>query len=105
MAIIIQGFSTCSICRQELEENGNILSWQSFLPSDHQLWQYSDSAMHESCFQKWEHKNEFEELYNYQPLIDFEDLKLKKQIAEFGMPDWLNKIKEYRKNKTLPNKR
>ena len=39
------------------------------------------------CFQDWNHKEEFEALYNYLPLFDFEDPKVKEMIEKYGMPD------------------
>ena len=96
MAMIFTGKSTCSICKAVLEEGQKILGWPSFLSSDHPLWEYSDSGMHEACFHAWEFKEEFEHLYNYQPLVDFESPHLQKAIKEQGIPKWLQKIKAYR---------
>ena len=100
MAIIIHGRSLCSICKKVLKEKNDIIGWPHFLSKEYELWQYSDSGMHRSCFEKWEHKEEFLDLYRYRPLTDFEDPELKKHIEKFGMPDWMKDVIEYRKNKS-----
>ena len=96
MAVLSLGNSTCSLCGGILSENDEVVTWTAFLNPDHKWWKYSDSGMHKTCFEKWEHQKEFEALYRYQPTIDFEDEHLKQQIEEYGMPDWLQKIKDYR---------
>lgn len=96
MAIIFLGSSTCSICGAILQEQDAIIGWTAFLNKDYKLWKYSDTGMHEACFNNWEHKAAFEALYKYQPLVDFDDPVFKKNIAQYGMPDWLKKIKTYR---------
>jgi hypothetical protein len=30
------------------------------LPPDHPLWKFSDSAMHELCYEHWQHRDYFE---------------------------------------------
>ena len=99
MAIILSGSSTCSICGEILQKSNDIIGWTAFLNKEHKLWKYSDSGMHRICFENWGHKNKFEELYKYQPQINFDDPCLKKLITEHGMPDWLKAIKDYRMNK------
>jgi len=96
MALIILDSSTCSICGKTLKESDAIIGWKAFLKKDHKFWKYSDAGMHQSCFYKWEQKDEFEKLYKFQPLVDFEDPKLKEYIEINGMSDWLKEIKEYR---------
>jgi len=86
MAIIIIGSSKCSLCGEVLNENDEIILWKAFLDKNHKLWQYSDSGMHSTCFNKWASKSEFEFLYQYQPLIDFDAPEINKLIAENGMP-------------------
>jgi len=96
MTIIIDGKSKCSICKEVLKASDETVSWSAFLDNEHTLWVYSDSVMHESCFESWEHKTEFEHLNNFQPLIDFDDPNLKEQIKNHGMPEWLKRIYDYR---------
>lgn len=96
MALIFLDSSVCSICGQTLKTNDAVIGWEAFLPSDHILWPFSDSGMHQFCFDEWEHKEEFEALEKFQPLIDFEDPKIIELIKSKGMPDWLKEIKEYR---------
>ncbi len=97
MAILISNSSACSICESILKESDDIITWNAFLKPDHKFWKFSDSGMHQNCFDKWEFKLVFEDLYKYQPLVDFEDSQLKEQIKKHGMPEWLKKVKDYRK--------
>ncbi|WP_272150182.1 hypothetical protein [Tenacibaculum aiptasiae] len=97
MALIFLGKSECSICNKVLKTTDEIIGWSPFLNAKHKFWKYSDSGMHENCFNNWEHKVEFEHLYKYQPLIDFDDPNLKERIKINGMPDWLKEVIEYRK--------
>jgi len=96
MAILFENESKCSICDEILEEKQEKIAWTAFLPPNHYLWRYSDSGMHKNCFENWDHKEEFEKLYRFQPLIDFEDEQIKKQIEKQGLPEWLKKIRDYR---------
>ena len=89
--------SICSICEKPLGKQEDIITWTAFLRKEHKFWKYSDSGMHRSCFENWERKEEFEHLYKYQPLIDFDDTELKKRIKKHGKPDWLKEVDEYRK--------
>ena len=95
MALLFEE-STCSLCNKRLKDSGDIIAWASFLTKEHKFWKYSDSGMHKACFEKWEHKLEFEELYKYQPTIDFDALWVKEVTKMYGMPDWLKEIKAYR---------
>ena len=101
MAITILNSSTCSICGEVLKVHQDLVEWSAFLPKGHVLWEYSDTAMHKVCFNQWEHKETFNQLYQYQPLIDFEDPDLQAQIQKHGLPDWLKAIKAYRANQSL----
>lgn len=103
MSLIFTEESKCSICREVLKTNDAIISWTAFLNDDHKFWQFSDSGMHLECFTNWEYKEEFEDLYKYQPQIDFEDPALKEYIGTYGIPDWLKAIKTYRKHKMWHN--
>lgn len=63
MALIFLDSSTCSLCNNVLKSDDDVLGFASFLTSDHKFWQYSDTGMHKTCFEQWEHKDEFENLY------------------------------------------
>ena len=62
MAITILGRSTCSICRRVLEERQEIVQFSPCVPKGHRLLEYGDSAMHRSCFDSWEHRDEMDRL-------------------------------------------
>jgi len=98
MATIFLGSSRCSICGEILHENEELVSWKAFLNKDHELWEYSDSGMHKSCFDAWEHKEVFEHLSRYDPLLDFEDPKTKEAIKKEGLSDWMKAVLKYREN-------
>ena len=65
MAMIFIGQSTCSICGKILEENQSITGFPPFIEdSNHELFEYSDSGMHEACFMNWRFKTQFINAYN-----------------------------------------
>ena len=97
MALISLGSSTCSICGEVLHKDQEMITWQAFLTPNHPLWKYSDTGMHAECFEQWEHKEEFEHLSKYQPSLDINDPYTKDMIENHGMPDWIQKILDYRK--------
>lgn len=99
MALIFEGKSECSICEKVLKTNDKIVAWTAFLSKEHKLWKYADSGMHQECYNNWIYKEDFQKLYKYQPLVDFEDPALKERIKNHGMPDWLREIKEYRRRR------
>ena len=65
MALLIRGKTKCSICQTVIEDGQAWVGTPHFLTDEkHHLWKFSDSAMHQSCFQAWEHKEEYRRLYN-----------------------------------------
>ena len=101
MAIIIEGKSCCSICGNVLQKDDDIIGFTAFLGPEHRFWKYSDSGMHKSCFENWEHRAEFLHLYNYKPNMDFNDPEVRRMAEKNGMPDWMKKIQAYRKKNPL----
>jgi hypothetical protein len=74
MALIFRGKSTCSLCGLVLETDQDIVGLAHVLTPDHPLWRFSDSAVHESCYQHWQHREYFEsvvrknrEIWNSRP--------------------------------------
>ena len=56
MAILIYGASECSICGGTLNEHDDIVATTHFIGDrSDPLWRCSDSGMHRSCYEKWEH--------------------------------------------------
>lgn len=96
MAIISLGTSTCSICGEILHKSEAMITWSPFLDADHPLWKYSDTGMHAGCFEHWEHKEEFEYLSQYQPMLDIDNQYIQEMIEKHGMPDWIQKVLDYR---------
>jgi hypothetical protein len=43
-----------------LESGQNIAGLPPVLPPGHPLWRFSDSAMHEACYEHWQHRDHFE---------------------------------------------
>jgi hypothetical protein len=68
MALIFPGIK-CSIREQPLD--GELLKSHTYVATthfiadpSHLLWRFSDSAMHQHCFENWEHRPDFIALYN-----------------------------------------
>ena len=65
MALILLGKTECSICGVILNEDDPLVATTHFIADrDDPLWRFSDSAMHKSCFLKWEQKQSFVKKYN-----------------------------------------
>jgi hypothetical protein len=60
MALVIRGKTTCSVCGLVLKSSHDVVGFPPVLPPDHLLWRFSDSAMHRSCYEQWEHHDYFE---------------------------------------------
>jgi hypothetical protein len=60
VAMLVWGASRCSICREVLVQGQTIVATTHFIgdPTD-PLWRFSDSGMHATCFDRWEHRDEF----------------------------------------------
>lgn len=80
MAIIIIGLTKCAICDNVISDEDDCLGFPAFLQSDHKLWRYSDSGFHTSCFENWEHCEEFNSIFN-----QINELKLSKPKIPDGM--------------------
>jgi len=91
MALIFRSKSYCSICKNVLKESDAILGFPHFVEQDHKLYSFSDSGMHESCFENWEFKNDFISLNKkVQALpIDLNEPYIKEMIENFGIPKWV----------------
>ena len=63
MALIFLGKSTCSICGAVLASGQAIIGCPHVVPIGDPLRRFSDSGMHESCFEQWEHRERMLELY------------------------------------------
>ena len=63
MALIYNGIK-CAICHREIDLKGQYVATTHFIadPKD-PLWRFSDAAMHRSCFEQWEHRDEFTAKY------------------------------------------
>ena len=62
MSIVIPGETVCPICEAHLGEPYLSTSGIAF-PKDHELWRYCDTALHQSCLEKWPKRKEFAEGY------------------------------------------
>lgn len=88
MAIIIRGASKCSICGEILGEGQPLIAFPAFLSPGDELWRYSDSAMHEPCFDAWEHRQAMTHKYRIATgEIREEPQPHKTHIAVLGCPD------------------
>ncbi len=64
MAIISRGRSECSICRDILWPDEDIIATTHFIEDSRDpLWEFSDSGMHRRCYELWEHRDEFTHRY------------------------------------------
>ena len=52
MALIISGKSTCQLCGGVLAESDDLIAFPGFLPAAHELFVFSDAALHRRCFER-----------------------------------------------------
>ena len=65
MAIVLRGKTECSVCGRVIKGGDEIVSTSHFISDKNdELWRFSDSAMHRSCFLEWDHRAEFVARYN-----------------------------------------
>lgn len=65
MALIILGKSKCPLCGDVIAKGDELVATSHFIESpSHPLWRYSDAAMHEVCFQRWEYREAFVAEFN-----------------------------------------
>jgi hypothetical protein len=71
MALWFSGTSKCSICALVLDSDQDVIGHPHLLPPNHALWRFSDSAMHRTCYERWEHHEYFElVLLEYKKLLE-----------------------------------
>ena len=65
-----------------------LVSFPAFLPEEDELWQYSDSAMHELCFEGWANRDLMLQKYGRAVgEISDQDQLHPTRIAIIGTPD------------------
>jgi len=87
-----------ALCGEVLRAEDEIRAWQHFLKQEHPWWVHSDAGMHKDCFEKWEHKDDFEFLYKYRPGLEFDTPHISEMIRKHGEPYWLTELKNYRES-------
>ena len=60
MALYVPGKSPCSVCGVVLEPGDDAALHPAILSADSQLWRFSDSVMHRTCYKDWKHHAYFE---------------------------------------------
>ena len=60
MPLVLRGKTVCSFCGLVLASDQDLVGLPPVLPPDHPLWRFSDSAMHESCYEQGQHREYFE---------------------------------------------
>jgi hypothetical protein len=72
MAIILEGVSTCTVCGAVLSKGGiaDYVAFPHFITDPaHPRWRHSDSGIHRTCFQSWDHAEEFRAIFNETSLL------------------------------------
>jgi len=65
VAIVLRGKTECSLCGKVIINGDDIVATSHFIADKADpLWRFSDSAMHHSCFNEWEHRAEFVAKFN-----------------------------------------
>ncbi len=60
VALCLRGKTECSICGVVLRDADDVVSHPHILATDHRLGRFSESSMHRTCYERWEHHSYFE---------------------------------------------
>jgi hypothetical protein len=64
MALLLPGKTTCPLCGEVIGPDDSVVGTTHFIADESDpLWRYSDAAFHRNCFERWEHRAEFETRY------------------------------------------
>lgn len=97
MALIFPGKTTCSLCGKVIFNEDEIVGFPAFIPKSHRLHQFSEGVFHKSCFQEWEDKEEFENLFQkHQAIWESRPMNLKsaEEIENWGKEAFKKIFKE-----------
>jgi len=64
MALVLRDRTRCSICGDVLGKDDKIVGLLHCLPVGHPLWRFSDSVVHQNCFEGWSHRSFFEAIHD-----------------------------------------
>ena len=87
MALVIVGQSTCSVCSEILEESQPLATFPAipFEPGS-ELSEFSDSAMHQTCFDSWSLREAFVDEFNR--YFESHYRGLRRMRADGAIVDW-----------------
>jgi hypothetical protein len=78
MALTFRGQSTCQLCGGVLAESDDLVAFPAFLPAAHELFAFSDAALHRKCFEQDPRAARIEALYaKYRTIWDARPKDLK----------------------------
>ena len=60
MTLLLRGKTECPLCGEVIGKDDEVVGTTHFIADQKDpLWQFSDAAFHKSCFEAWEHRDEF----------------------------------------------
>jgi len=63
MALVKFGSTKCRLCDEILRQGDELVVVPAFIPSNHELFLFADSAYHQHCFQSWQHSERLQKLF------------------------------------------
>lgn len=88
----IIGKTTCALCSAAITEEADKIAFPEFLPEGHHLRQYSNAVFHRKCFNEWQRRDEFLEIFERWKRIYRERPMPPNDIKNFS--DWYQKSEE-----------
>lgn len=64
MALVFPGKTKCLLCGNTIFPEDRYVAFPAFLPVSHSLHFYSDGVFHSDCYDNWDKKDKFDELYD-----------------------------------------
>lgn len=83
MALFVPGKTPCAVCGCPVVMSSEAVLFPAFLRAGHRLHRFSDGVFHSTCFDAWDHRDEFAQLYaKYQSIMSTRPRGVSQEEAE-----------------------
>lgn len=80
----------CAICGNVLATGDEVTGLPAFATKDSPLYPFSDAGFHTSCYEKWDKREEVEQIIAQKHKEFIESDFFKDMLAKYGRPKWLD---------------
>jgi len=90
MALIILGQTACALCGKLLREGEAITGLPAISNTEHLLYKYFDQGFHLECFEKWDKKENAQDLIKAEKQKFIDSDYYKQMVSKYGKPKGLD---------------